>query len=106
MIDREELAARVYVALYTRDTSARGMIAAPNAGELAAEAHAVAQTFASQSCQHFGHVYGGEGSMHEHECARCGGDLRTLLEADKAAHDATKKGTYFQPRRIYIGDCD
>jgi hypothetical protein len=114
MIDREELAARVFVALYTREPHKGGAYVPPHTGELAAEAIAVAQTMASAACVHFGHVYGGEGCLHEHECARCGGSLAVLVNADRAAFEAAnhprgssfRPGAGFQPRRVYIGDCE
>lgn len=108
MVDREELSTRLFVALYTRASNAHGLIADPKADELAIESMAAAQTFAALACRHFGHVYGGEGHTHRHECARCGGDITSLYEADEAEWKTTRQrpGAVFQARRVYIGDCD
>jgi hypothetical protein len=113
VIDREEFAARLFAAMWTHaeeTANAHGSYIPPKTDELAALAFAAAQTFASVSCRHFGHTYGGEGVMHAHECSRCGGDISSLVKADEAAWKLTQSNLrtqgYFQPKRVYIGDCD
>lgn len=110
MIDREELASRLYVALFVHaeeTANARGVYIPPKTDELAAFALAAAQTLASSSCRQFGHVYGGEGTMHEHECARCGGNVASLLEADRKRFILEKgRGAAYFPPRVLIGDVE